>query len=46
MKFSPAFLSPLILLSSPASLAQSAYKCVINDAKRVAIDGIFSEWKQ
>ena len=46
MKFNTAFLSLLILLSSPASLAQSAYKCVINDAKRVADDGTFSEWTQ
>ena len=44
MKFGTAFLSLLILLTSPSSFAQTAYKCVIKDAKTVADDGTLEEW--
>lgn len=44
MKFTTIFLFLTILTVSPASLSQSAYKCIVSDAKRVADDGTFSEW--
>ena len=44
MKFTSIFLSLLILMASPASMSQSAYKFVVSDAKRVSDDGTFSEW--